>query len=59
MHLAVKCRSVDPRIARCSTDRDVRDFVAGKTDGKELLHALYDHVLAEPIPQRLRALLRP
>lgn len=32
-------------------------FLDGKTDGQELLHALYDHILEEPIPQSMRALL--
>ena len=43
---------------RCSADRDIRDFLAGRTDGEDLLHALYDHVLDEPVPERLKALLR-
>ncbi|HTV90343.1 MAG TPA: hypothetical protein VME41_15110 [Stellaceae bacterium] len=40
-----------------STDREIRDFLAGKTDGEDLLHALYDHVLDEPVPERLRSVL--
>ena len=32
------------------------DFLDGRTDGGELLHALYDHVLDEPVPERMRAL---
>jgi hypothetical protein len=32
-------------------------FLAGKSDGGELLHALYDYVLDEPIPPSMRALL--
>ena len=59
MSLAVKRRAAEPRIAMPSIDKAIRDFVAGKSDGKNLLHALYDHVLAEPVPQRLRALLEP
>ncbi len=58
MHLAVKCLPVEPKIAPSSVDRDIRDFLAGQTDGEDLLHALYDHVLDEPVPQRLRAILR-
>ena len=63
MYLAASRRHVEPRVGRCSiaggsTDRDIRDFVAGKTDGEQLLHALYDHVLDEPIPEHLLALLR-
>jgi hypothetical protein len=34
------------------------DFLDGRTDGEELLHALYDYILDEPVPERLRALLR-
>ena len=34
------------------------DFLDGKTDGEELLHALYDHVLDEPVPERMRGLFR-
>ncbi len=34
------------------------DFLDGRTDGEELLHALYDHVLDEPVPERMRALFR-
>jgi hypothetical protein len=41
-----------------SIDRHMRAFVAGESDGDDLLHALYDHVLGDPIPQRLRDLLR-
>jgi hypothetical protein len=32
------------------------DFLDGRTDGEELLHALYDHVLDEPVPEQMRAL---
>jgi hypothetical protein len=32
------------------------DFLDGRTDGGELLHTLYDHVLDEPVPERMRAL---
>ena len=58
MHLAVKCLSVAPRIPTSSVDSDIRDFLAGTTDGEDVLHALFDHVLDEPVPERLRALLR-
>jgi hypothetical protein len=58
MYLAAKCRRVEPRLVSLPVDRDIRDFLAGKTDGDDLLHALYDHVLDEPVPERLRALLR-
>jgi hypothetical protein len=59
MYLATNRRSdFEPRVARSSTDREIRDFLSGKTDGEDLLHALYDHLLDEPVPERLRALLR-
>lgn len=35
----------------------IHAFLAGETDGGELLHALYDHVLGEPIPAEMLALL--
>ncbi|HZT89887.1 MAG TPA: hypothetical protein VFA12_18095 [Stellaceae bacterium] len=38
-------------------DDELRAFLAGDNDGEDLLHALYDHILAEPVPQRMRALL--
>ena len=43
--------------ARSVADR-IADFLDGRTDGADLFHDLYDHVLAEPIPQAMRALLR-
>jgi hypothetical protein len=46
------------RSARCSTEREIRDFLVGKTNGEDLLHTLYDHVLDEPVPERLTALLK-
>ena len=36
----------------------IADFLDGRTHGEDLFHELYDHVLAEPIPHRLRMLLR-
>lgn len=58
MYLAVKRQPAEFDIPTCSVDREIRDFLAGRTDGEDLLHALYDHVLDEPVPARLRALLR-
>ncbi|HVB17452.1 MAG TPA: NepR family anti-sigma factor [Stellaceae bacterium] len=39
-------------------DQDIRAFLLGKSDGMALLRLLYDHVLDEPLPDRLSALLR-
>jgi hypothetical protein len=58
MHLATARRADNqPRVTTRSTDRQIRDFLAGMNDGADLLHALYDHVLDEPVPERLRVLL--
>ena len=46
-----------PIISRSVADR-IADFVDGRTHGEDLLHELYDYVLEEPIPQRMRALLK-
>jgi hypothetical protein len=32
-------------------------FLHGRTHGEDLLHELYDHVLEEPIPQRMSEIL--
>ena len=58
MCCARKLLPVERNIAAFSVDRNIRDFLAGKTDGAGVLHALYDRVLDEPIPERLRAVLR-
>ncbi len=59
MYLAAqRRRPVERHPVRCSTEREIRDFLSGKTDGEDLLHRLYDHVLDEPVPERLTALLK-
>ena len=51
MYLAAqRRRPVARHPVRCSTEREIRDFLSGKTDGEDLLHRLYDHVLDEPVP---------
>jgi hypothetical protein len=59
--------SVSPKSGRDVTEEEVivgsvedkiLDFLHGITHGEELLHALYDRVLDEPIPQRMRALFK-
>jgi hypothetical protein len=39
-----------------SVEEKMMDFLDGRTHGEELLHAIYDHVLDESIPERIRAL---
>jgi Anti-sigma factor NepR len=59
MLLAITCnQEVAPRVTMGSTDREIREFLTGKNDGAELLHAIYDDVLDEPVPERLLAVLR-
>ena len=41
-----------------TVEEQILNFLDGRTHGEELLHALHDHVLDEPIPERMRALLR-
>jgi len=52
-----RCEVLNPEFTLCSVKDQVLDFLEGKTHGEALLHALYDHVLDEPIPNRMRALL--
>jgi hypothetical protein len=35
----------------------IAEFLDGRTCGEDLLHALYDHVLDEPVPHPIRELL--
>jgi len=55
----VACCGVFPAVKEGDiVEEQVLDFLDGKTHGGELFHALYDHVLDEPIPERMRALFR-
>jgi hypothetical protein len=49
---------ISPAEAAPSIDDRIHAFLDGGTLGEELLHALYDHVLDEPIPARMLAVLR-
>ncbi len=51
--------SEDPKLdpANAAIEARIADFLDGTTHGEDLLHAIYDHVLDEPVPERLRALL--
>jgi hypothetical protein len=59
MNLAVKCSFAESIAPVRSVDSQIRAFLAGDNDGEDLLHAIYDHVLDEPVPERLRTLLKP
>jgi hypothetical protein len=41
-----------------SVSSQIAHFLAGNTTGRALFHALYDHVLNEPVPPRLTDMLR-
>jgi hypothetical protein len=47
-----------PQSVSGGVDGRVAAFLAGDSDGGDLLHALYDHVLDEPIPPLMLALVR-
>jgi hypothetical protein len=41
-----------------SVSSQIEHFLAGDTTGSALFHALYDHVLSDPVPQHLKDMLR-
>lgn len=45
--------------SRGSIDRRIRAFLSGESHGEDVLGALYGATAAEPIPERLLALLKP
>ena len=47
------------KVARDPVGARIAAFLDGESDGSALLHARYDHVLNEPIPAAMRALLEP
>jgi hypothetical protein len=55
---AIPCGGVPQMEQTDAVGEQLLDFLDGKTDGEELLHALYDHVLDEPVPERMWALFR-
>jgi hypothetical protein len=54
----VRCRFDTSQPSARSLETRVLSFLDGKTNAEELLHALYDHVLDEPLPQSLRTILK-
>jgi hypothetical protein len=53
-----RCRLSQPAFEpRALADR-IAAFLDGRTQGEDLLHELYDHILKEPIPRSMRALLK-
>jgi hypothetical protein len=54
----IACRDVPRLDTPDPVEKQILDFLEGRTHGEDLLHALYDHVLDEPVPERMRALFR-
>jgi hypothetical protein len=52
----ILCGGVPPVEEIDTVGEQLLDFLDGRTDGEALLHTLYDHVLNEPVPERMRAL---
>ena len=52
------CGIHKPALTPERLDQEIADFLAGRTHGEALLHALHDHVLDEPIPERMLTLFR-
>ncbi|MGC2199478.1 MAG: NepR family anti-sigma factor, partial [Stellaceae bacterium] len=50
------CGFAAPDDFAASVEDQLADFLDGRTHAEDLLHALYDHVLDEPVPERLRSL---
>ena len=58
MHPATaRCTIAAPATPFLSVKDKIAAFLDGSTHGEDLLHALYDHILEEPIPEAMRALL--
>ena len=53
-----RCSFSDAELLARAIEDQIADFLDGRTHGEELLHALHDHVLDEPIPRQMRALFR-
>jgi hypothetical protein len=55
--MTLRCHVSDLQLTD-TVEEKILDFLEGRTNGEELLHALHDHVLDEPIPERMLALVR-
>ena len=53
----IRCRHNAVQLSARSAASRIAAFLNGETSGEELLHALYDHILNEPIPPALRTIL--
>ena len=53
-----RSRDYEAQLHRASIGDEIVDFLDGRTHGEGLLHALYDHILDEPVPEQMREVLR-
>ena len=58
MSAALAFQPVPQALPVLSEDARIRAFLAGETDGEDVLREIYAHVLEEPIPESMRALLK-
>jgi hypothetical protein len=56
--IAAICGSEEASSPPRSVADRIADFLDGRTNGEDLFHEFYDYVLAEPIPEQMRMLLR-
>jgi hypothetical protein len=56
--LIFPCAVSGVNLALPPLEDQIADFLDGRTHGESLLHALYDHVLDEPIPEQMRGLFQ-
>ena len=54
-----RCRYGTSEMPPRPVEARIAAFLDGKSDGADLLHALYDHVLHEPMPSAMGAVLKP
>ena len=58
MHASTaRCSNAVRALPLPTVEDQIAAFLDGRTNGEVLLHALYDHVLDEPIPDSMRQLL--
>ena len=56
--VSISENGLEPSIFVPSVEQRIAAFLDGDTQGEDLLHEIYDHVLDEPIPAGMLALLR-
>ena len=59
LQTATTCDHLAAGSSHDTIDRRIRAFLNGESHGADVLGALYGGVVNEPIPKRLRALLKP